>query len=43
MPSRVYVRRVISLVLANSDSQALKPDSSLTVKEVGSMQNFSRL
>ncbi len=43
MASSVYVRRVMSLVLTNSSSPPLKGDSSLTVKDVGSRQNFSIL
>ena len=33
----------MSLVLVNSDSPALNADSSFTVNDVGSMQNFSSL
>ncbi len=41
--SSVYVSLVISLVLTNSGSPPLNADSSLTVNDVGSMQNFSIL
>ncbi len=39
----MYVRRVMSLVFTNSASPPLNWLSSFTVKEVGSMQNFSSL
>ena len=41
--SSVYVSRVMSLVGTNSASPPLNDDSSLTVNDVGSRQNFSSL
>ena len=38
--SKVYVRRVMSLVFTNSASLFLNSLSSLTLKDVGSMQNL---